>query len=301
MNQSTSLIKRIVGNRVSFYFLAPFLLLFTVFTIVPVLTSFGLSLTYYNILEPPRWVGLSNYKLLFIEDDIFLKAISNTLTFAVVTGPIGYMMSFVLAWLINQIPRRYRFLYTFCYYTPAITSVVAMSVVWKYLFAGDRYGLLNFWLMDLGIIQEPIIWLQNIDTMMPVLIIVALWMSMGIGFLAFLAGLASVPEEMYEAGSIDGVQYRWQELWYITLPAMKPQLLFGAVLAVVSSLQVNDLSQQLVGFPSPLYEGHTIMTHLHDYAFVRFEMGYSAAIAVVLFLMMVGLNRVIFNILGEKE
>lgn len=293
--------KRIFSHRTSFLFLSPFFILFLIFTIVPVVAALYFSMTYYNILEPPRWIGLTNYKNLFLEDDIFLKALGNTLLFAIVTGPIGYFMSFILAWLISQIPQKYRFLYTLCFYTPAITSSVAMSVVWLYLFSGDRYGMINYWLMNFGILNEPFIWLQNVDTILPVIIIVSLWMSMGTGFLAFLAGLANVPKDLYEAGEIDGVRYRWQELWYITLPSIKPMLLFGAVLTIVNSLQVAEVTEQLAGFPSTLYAGHMIMNHLKDFAFIRFDLGYASAIAVVLFLMMLGMNRIIFNILGEKE
>ncbi|KRE45025.1 ABC transporter permease [Paenibacillus sp. Soil522] len=286
-------------NRVSYLFLAPFLILFTLFTIVPVVTSVVLSFTYYNILETPKFIGLSNYRLLFVDDDIFLKAIGITLKFAFITGPVGYVMAFLLAWLISQIPQKYRFFYTLCYYTPSITSATAMSVVWLYLFAGDRKGLLNYFAAKLGIIDEPYLFLQNIHSIVPVIIIVSLWMSMGVGFLAFLAGLQNVPKDLYEAGEIDGIKYRWQQLIYITVPSVKPQLLFGAVLQVVSSLTVFDVSVQLVGLPSPLYAGHTILTHLFDYAFIKFEMGYAAAIAVVLFVMMIGLNRLIFNWLGK--
>jgi len=286
-------------HRVSYYFLAPFLLLFTVFIVAPILVSIGLSFTYYNILEPPRFIGASNYRLLFVDDDIFLQAVGITLRFAIITGPLGYMLAFLLAWLISQIPHKYRFLYTLCFYTPSITSATAMSVVWLYLFAGDRKGLLNWWLIRLGILDEPFLFLQDIRSIVPVIIAVSLWMSMGVGFLAFLAGLQNVPKELYEAGAIDGVKHRWQELFYITIPAVRPQLLFGAVMQVVSSLQVFDVSVQLVGLPSPLYAGHTILAHLYDYAFIRFEMGYAAAIAVVLFLMMFGLNRLIFHLFGR--
>jgi multiple sugar transport system permease protein len=293
--------KEIKRHKTSYLFLAPFMGLFTLFTIIPVVTSFVLSFTYYNMIEPPKFIGWSNYKLLFVDDDLFIKAIANTLKFAVVTGPVGYIMAFLLAWLISQIPVKYRFIYTFFFYTPAITSSIAISVVWLYMFSGDRYGLINYWAMKLGILNEPWLWLQNIKTIMPVLIIVSLWMSMGIGFLAFLAGLQNVPRDYYEAGAIDGVKNRFQELWYITIPSVKPQLLFGAVMSVVGSLQVSDISIQLLGMPSVLYAGHTIMTHLFDYAFIRFEMGYATAIAVVLFLMMVGLNRIIFRLLASRE
>ncbi|MFC6333748.1 carbohydrate ABC transporter permease [Paenibacillus septentrionalis] len=286
-------------SKVSLLFVAPFLLLFTLFIVVPIIISMSLSFTYYNILESPRFIGFSNYKLLFIEDDIFMQAVGITLKFAIITGPIGYIMAFLLAWLISQIPMKYRFFYTLCFYTPSIASGTAMSVVWLYLFAGDRKGLLNHWLIQLGLLDEPFLFLQDIRSIVPVIVIVSLWMSMGVGFLAFLAGLQNVPKDLYEAGDIDGIRSRWQRLWYITVPSVKPQLLFGAVMQVVASLQVFDISVQLVGLPSPLYAGHTILTHLFDYAFIRFEMGYASAIAVVLFLLMMGLNRLIFNLLGR--
>ncbi|MCM3633944.1 MULTISPECIES: carbohydrate ABC transporter permease [Paenibacillus] len=286
-------------SKVSLLFVAPFLLLFTLFIVVPIIISVSLSFSYYNILESPRFIGFSNYKLLFIEDDIFMQAVGITLKFAIITGPIGYIMAFLLAWLISQIPTKYRFFYTLCFYTPSIASGTAMSVVWLYMFAGDRKGLLNHWLIQLGIFDEPFLFLQDIRSIVPVIVIVSLWMSMGVGFLAFLAGLQNVPTDLYEAGDIDGIRNRWQRLWYITVPSVKPQLLFGAVMQVVASLQVFDISVQLVGLPSPLYAGHTILTHLFDYAFIRFEMGYASAIAVVLFLLMMGLNRLIFNLLGR--
>lgn len=286
-------------HKISYLFLAPFLLLFTFFIIVPIITSIALSFSYYNILESPRFIGFSNYKLLFVDDDIFMQAVGITLKFAFITGPVGYVMAFLLAWLISQIPIKYRFFYTLCFYTPSITSATAMSVVWLYMFAGDRKGLLNNWLIQIGLLDEPFLYLQDIRSIVPVIIIVSLWMSMGVGFLAFLAGLQNVPKDLYEAGAIDGIRNRWQQLFYITVPAVKPQLLFGAIMQVVSSLQVFDISVQLVGLPSPLYAGHTILTHLFDYAFIRFEMGYASAIAVVLFLLMMGLNRLIFNVLGR--
>jgi multiple sugar transport system permease protein len=286
-------------NRISYLLLSPFLILFTVFTIIPIFASVFLSFTYYNIVEQPRFVGLSNFKLLFVDDDIFLQAIGITFKLAFITGPIGYILSFFVAWLISQVSQKYRFFYTLCFYTPSVTSAVAMSVVWLYFFAGDRKGLLNHYLLELGILNEPYLFLQNVESIVPVIIFVSLWMSMGIGFLAFLAGLQNVPKELYEAGKMDGIRYRWQELWYITLPAIKPQLLFGAVMQVVASLTIFDVSTQLVGLPSPLYAGHTILSHLHDYAFIRYEMGYASAIAVVLFLIMLGLNRILFRVLGR--
>lgn len=298
-NRMKLLWAEIKRHKVSYLFLAPFVLLFLFFIVIPIITSIALSFSYYNILEPPKMIGFSNYRLLFVDDDIFLKAVGTTLKFAFITGPVGYIMAFMLAWFISQVPQKYRFFYTLCFYTPSITSATALSVVWLYLFAGDRRGLFNYWLINLGILDEPFLFLQDVRSIIPVIIIVSLWMSMGVAFLAFLAGLQNVDPALYEAGAIDGVRNRWQQLYYITLPAVKPQLLFGAIMQVVFSLQVFDVSVQLVGLPSPLYAGHTILTHLFDYAFIRFEMGYASAIAVVLFLLMMGLNRLIFNILGR--
>ncbi|HEY0827464.1 MAG TPA: sugar ABC transporter permease [Bacilli bacterium] len=294
-------LSEVVKKKTSYFFMAPFMLIFFIFTVIPVLTSMALSFTYYNIFESPRWIGLANYSLLFVDDDIFLKAIGNTLKFAVVVGPVGYAMSFLLAWLISQIPFKYRFFYTFCFYTPAITSAIAMSVVWLYLFSGDRYGLVNYFMLQIGLFQEPLLWLQNVKTMLPIVMFVSLWMSMGISFLAFLAGLQNVSRDLYEAGSIDGVKYRWQELWYITIPVVKPQLLFGAIMQIVAALSVFDISIQLTGNPSPQYAAHTVMTHLNDYAFTRFEMGYASSIAVFMFLVMIALNRLIFKWLGSGD
>lgn len=284
--------------RSHYLFMAPFLVLFAVFTVIPVISSIYLSFTYFNVLQPPRWIGWSNYALLFLEDDIFIQAVKNTLLFSIITGPVSFFMQFALAWLINSL--KYRIAYTLAFYAPSITSGLAMGAIWKILFSGDYYGYLNYILIRLGILAEPFLWLQDVNTMLPIVIIVSLWMSMGSGFLAFLAGLQNMNEELYEAGKVDGIRNRFQEVWYITLPMMKPQLLFGAVMAVVRSLEVSGVAVALTGLPSPLYATHTIMTHLQDYAFIRFEMGYASAISVVLFVMMFSLSRFFMRVLSTK-
>ena len=282
-----------------YLFMLPFVVLFLVFVIAPVLTAAYLSFTYFNVLEPPRWIGLSNFRLLFVEDDIFYQyALKNTFIFAIITGPLGYAISFTLAWFINRL--RVRQLYTLAFYTPSITSAIAMSVIWLYLFANDRYGLLNYALTGIGLISEPVAWLREQSTILPVIMIVSLWMSMGTGFLVFLAGLQDVPMELYEAGMVDGVRTALQEVFYITIPVMRPQLLFGAVMAIVNSFAVFQIAAQIAGLPSPLYAGHTIVAHLYDYGFIRFEMGYAAAIAVVLFLLTFALGRWAMRVFSER-
>jgi multiple sugar transport system permease protein len=284
---------------VAYLFLAPFLLFFFLFLIMPVLVAAVVSLTNFNMIQTPDWIGINNYKFLFMDDDVFLIALKNTLVFAFVTGPVGYIMSFFSAWVINQL--RFRNVFALAFYAPSITSAIAMSVVWLYFFSGDRYGLINNILINLGFLNEPVIWNRDPNTILPVIVIIAIWMSMGTGFLVFLAGLQNVPRQYYEAAEIDGVKNKLQELWHITLPLVKPQLLFGAVNSIVISFGVFDIAVSVAGIPSPNYAGHTIVTHLYDYAFIRFQMGYSSAVAVILFILTFTLGRIAFRMLGAKE
>jgi multiple sugar transport system permease protein len=284
---------------INYVFMAPFSILFTIFVIAPVLTSAYLSFTYFNVLESPKWIGWANYKLLFLEDDVFLIAIQNTLSFALITGPVGFFLSFFFAWMIN--PLKLKTVLALCFYAPSIASGIAMSVVWRIMFSGDRYGYLNNWLLRMGAIDEPYQWLAEASSMLPIIMFVALWMGMGTGFLVFLAGLQTVSTDLYEAGKMDGISSPLQEIFYITLPVMKPQLLFGSVMAVVAGFSIFDIATNLVGLPSPLYKGHTIVAHLYDFAFIRFEMGYAATVAVVLFIWTYGLGRILMRIFSSKD
>ncbi len=283
-----------------YLFLAPFVILFTIFIVAPVLVAIGTSFTNYNMLQTPSFVGLNNYKLLFLDDEIFLIALQNTLMFACVTGPTGYLLSFFAAWVINQLKARNAFALAF--YAPSICSGTAMSVVWLYFFSSDRLGLINNILINvLGVIDEPILWTTDPNYIMKVVIFVSLWMSMGTGFLVFLAGLQNISSEYYEAGAIDGVKNKVQELFLLTLPMMKPQLLFGAINAIVGAFGVFDIAVSIAGMPSPNYAAHTIVAHLYDYAFIRFQMGYSSAIAVVLFIITFVLGRIVMRLLSSKD
>ncbi len=282
-------------HRVAYLFMVPFVSVFFLLTLAPVLVATYLSFTYFNLLQPPTWIGWSNYRALLLDDDIFLIGVRNTLFFAFIYGPVSFMASFTLAWLINQL-RRLRAFYTLAMYAPSIVSSIAISVIWLYFLAGDRYGLINYLLMRVGILEEPFLWLRDPRTTMPSIVVVALWMSLGNQFLVFLAGLQNVDPQLYEAAAIDGVRNRLQELWYVTIPVMKPQFLFASVNAVVASFSVFDIAVALAGLPSHLYAGHTIVTHLYDYAFIRFEMGYAAAIAVILFLLTFATGRLAFRL-----
>lgn len=290
-------VKRFKKNKIAYALVLPFYSLFFIFTVLPVLLSIILSFTYFNILEFPKWVGFTNYINLFLNDDIFIISLKNTLVFAVVTGPISYLASFVFAWLINELPRRIRTIVVLIFYAPSLSG--SAFFIWQLLFSSDRYGYFNSFLLKLGIIKEPILWLTDTRFIMPIIIVVALWMSISTAFLAFIAGLKSIDKSMLEQGAIDGVQNRWQELWFIILPTMKPMLMFGAVMSITGSFTVASVSTELVGFPSTDYAGHTIVTHLMDYGSVRFEMGYASAIATVLFLIMITANKLIQKLLQK--
>lgn len=286
---------RIKRNKACYMMLAPYFILFFFFTVLPVVMSVAFSFTYYNMLEMPEFIGWKNYIKLFLEDDIFLTSLKNTLILAVITGPISYFLCLLFAWIINEFKGWLRAFLTLIFYAPSICGNA--YVVWNLILSGDRYGYLNGFLMKLGILDEAIIWMKTEKYVLPMLIVVQLWLSLGTGFLSFIAGLQTVDKSLYEAAALDGVKNRWQELWYVTLPAMKPQLMFGAVMQITQSFAIADVSIQLAGNPSVNYAGATVVTHLLDYGTVRFEMGYASAIATVLFLLMVGSNKLVQKLL----
>lgn len=288
-------VKKAKRSKMCYAFLAPYAILFTLFFIAPVVISVFFSFTYYNILEPPRFLGLRNYFSLLLDDDIFLQAIKNTFMIAIITGPLGYIMSFLFAWLINELPRWVRSVAVVVFYAPSIAGNV--YTIFSVFFRGDANAYVNAFLMELGVIDAPILWLINPVYMLPICMVVILWMSLGTGFLSFVAGLQGVDRSQFEAGYMDGIKNRWQELWYITLPNMKPMLMFGAIMAITQAFGVCDVTMALCGYPSTDYAARTIVTHLFDYGFTRFEMGYACAIATILFLMMYLCNKAIQSLL----
>ncbi len=290
--------KNIKKSKVSYFLMAPYMILFFMFTVFPVVVSIVLGFTDFNMLEIPKFVGWTNYLRLFLEDDIFMIALKNTLIFAVITGPLSYFMCLIFAWIINEFKGTLRAFLTLIFYAPSICGNA--FVVWGIILSGDRYGYLNGILLKLGVILEPISWLKTEEYVLPILIVVQLWLSLGTGFLTFIAGLQTVDRSLYEAGAMDGIKNRWQQLWYITLPSMYPQLMFGAVMQITQSFAVADISTQLAGNPSVNYAGATIVTHLQDYGGgTRYEMGYACAIATVLFVLMIGSNQIVQKILRK--
>ncbi len=283
-----------------YIFMAPFLILFITFTLAPIFVAMGISLTNYNLVQTPEFVGLTNYINLILDDDIFLTAIKNTMFFALICGPGGYIASFLFAWLITLLNRA-KGVFALAFYAPSLTSSVAMSLIWMVIFAGDRNGYLNNFLLNIGVISDPILFTKDAAYLPWVIVIISLWMSMGNGFLVFLAGLNNIDPELYDAAKVDGIQNEFQKLRYITLPLMKPQLLFGAVNAVVSAFATFDVATSVAGMPSPNYCVHTLVAHAYDYGFIRMEMGYSCSISMVLFVITFLAGRLCFYVFRSDD
>lgn len=279
--------------------LIPFMTFFTVFLIIPIISSITLSFTSYDMISAPKFIGIDNFKRMFLDDYVFPIVLKNTLVFAVIAGPIGFLLSFLLAWFVNDFSPKIRTLLSFMFYSPSLVGNAYF--IWKVAFSGDSYGYINSILLSLGIITEPIIWLKTAAYLMPIIIVVQLWQSMGISFLSNISGLQNVSADLYEAGAIDGVRNRWQELRYITLPAMKHMLLFSAVMQIQSSFSVSAIAIQLAGFPSTQHAVDTIVSHMTEVATVRYELGYASAIAAVLFILMATTRIIVGIVMSMTE
>lgn len=287
----------------AYLLLLPYIILFSVFILVPVLMAVYLSFTYFDVINEPTFTGLLNYITLFTQDEVFLKyVLPNTFLYALIVGPGGYVLSFLLAWMLAQIQAIPRTILALCIYTPSMLGQVFIGVIWKTIFSGDQSGWVNSLLIQWGLVDTPIQFLLTKDYFMLIMIIVSLWSSMGIGFLAMVSGILNINQELYEAAYVDGMRNRFQEIIYITVPSMKPQMLFGAVMAIVNAFNMGWIGVTLSGAnPTPEYSGQLITNHIDDYGFIRYEMGYAAAISVVLLLIVYAFNVVAHKLFGEKD
>lgn len=295
--------KTLQQQRTAYLFIFPYAVMFSIFIIIPVVVAIYLSFTYFDTVREPFWVGFQNYINILTNDEIFMqKVLPNTIKYAIIVGPGGYLLSFLLAWVLAQLTPKLRTLYALIIYSPSLTSGITMAVLWKVIFAGDNSGYLNTVLMKLGLIVEPIIYLQSQEFLLLIMIIVTLWSSMGVGFLAMLAGILNVNQEMYEAGYIDGIKNKFQEIIYITIPSIKPQMLFGAVMAIVGTFASAGIGVSLSGSnPTPQYAGQLIVNHIEYYGFNKFEMGYAAALSVLLLIGIYLLSRIAFKVFSSKD
>jgi multiple sugar transport system permease protein len=285
------------------WFVFPYWFLFVVFIVIPVVAAIGLSFTFFNSIQTPTFVGINNYIELITLDTVFMRyVLPNTLRFAFIVGPVGYALSFMVAWMLSHLPKTPRTILAIIFYSPSLTAGVAMAAMWRIIFSGDAQGYLNAIMLDLGLIVEPIQFLQNPDMLMTIMIVVSLWSSIGVGFLAMLAGILNVDRTLYEAAYIDGIKNWFQEIIYVTIPSMKPQMIFGAVMAVVGTFQAGAIGVALSGTnPTPNYAGQLIVNHIEDFGFIRYMMGYAASISVILLLMVYAISKITWKFLGEKE
>lgn len=283
--------------------LAPYALLFCVFVALPVVIALGLSLSYFNSVSPPRFIGLANYVNILTQDEVFMKyVLPNTLLFSIIVGPLGYILQFLLAWALAQVPKQPRMLLALAFYSPSMTLGVSMAIIWKVVFGGDQFGYVNYLLLNFGLVEKPVQWLQDPQYLMPIMIIISLWVSMGVGFLSMMAGILNIDAELYEAAYIDGIRNRFQEIVYITVPSMKPQMLFGAVMAIVSTFSTGQIGMDLTGTnPTPQYSGQTLALHIEDHGMLRYEMGYACALSVILLLLILAVSRIANKLFAEKE
>jgi len=295
-------IRKRQNNKNGYWFILPYAVVFTIFILVPVLMAVVLSFTNFNAIQFPSWVGFLNYITILTNDEVFMQnVLPNTVIYSLIVGVGGYLLSFILAWALCNITKWFRTIFAMILYAPSIMAGVAMTVVWRVIFSGDQTGLLNSWLISLGIITDPIIWLVDKRYMLPIVIIIGLWSSMGIGFLSLIAGILNTDESLYEAGAIDGIKNRFQEMIYITVPSMKPQMLFAAVMAIVNAFQAGVYFSLLMGNPSANYTSQLMVNHIEDYGFLRYEMGYAAAVSVVLLLIVQLFSKAANKLFGEKD
>jgi multiple sugar transport system permease protein len=285
------------------WFVVPYWFLFAFFIIIPVFAAFALSFTFFNSIQAPTFVGINNYIELITLDTVFMRyVLPNTLRFAFIVGPVGYALSFIVAWMLSHLPKTPRTILAIIFYSPSLTAGVAMAAMWRIIFSGDAQGYLNAFLLDLGLIVEPIQFLQDPNMLMTIMIVVSLWSSIGVGFLAMLAGILNVDRTLYEAAYIDGIKNWVQEIIYVTIPAMKPQMIFGAVMAVVGTFQAGAIGVALSGTnPTPNYAGQLIVNHIEDFGFIRFMMGYAASVSVILLIMVYAISKITWKFLGEKD
>ncbi len=287
----------------SYLFAAPYMVVFFTLVVVLIVISVILSLTYYDTINFPTWIGLENYVALFTQDVDFMQyALPTTIKYALIIGPGSYALSFMMAWTLSQITHKLRTVIAIILYSPSLTNGVLMAVIWKVVFSGDTRGYLNYYLLTLGIINEPIQWLQNANMIFGIMIFVGIWSSMSVGFLAMLSGILNINKDLYEAAYVDGMKSRWQEIFYITIPSMKPQMLFGAVMAIVGTFNASGLASALSGsVPPPQFAGWLIVDHMNDYGFARYEMGYASAMSVILLVIVLTFNRISHRLFGEKS
>lgn len=281
--ETESFISKLNKQKVSYLFIALPALLFFVFQLAPVFISFFWSFTRYDVVHAPRFIGLANYKSILFNDPLFWKAVFNTMVYVIGVVPIGICLSLILAVAIDQ-KIKFKNFFKSVFFLPTVTAIVAVSVIWKWLYAGEKYGLLNYAIMKLGF--HPIDWLSSPGWTLPSIMIMSVWAGVGYNMILFLAGLQTIPHVMYEAAEIDGAGF-WKKFFHITLPLLKPTIVFVSMMSFIFSFQVFEqvyiMTGAQGGIGGVLNSALTIVAYLYDKGFQKFQMGYASALAYIIF------------------
>ena len=265
-------------TRSAWLFLAPSLLLFAVFVVLPVVAAFGISFTSWDLFTPAHFAGLANYRQLLFEDKLFHKVLGNTAVYVVGTVPVQMILALGVALLLNRGVWGQNALRVI-YFLPVVSSTVAVALIWSWIF-NSNFGVLNALLSALGVQDLPG-WLNSSKWALPALIIVAIWQGLGYSMVLFLAGLQGIGREAYEAGELDGA-VGWKKHWYITLPLLSPTTFFVAIVSLIGSFQVFDLAFVMTQ-GGPANATNTIVYYIYQNAFQFYRMGYASAAAMILF------------------
>ena len=261
----------------AYVFLLPNIVGFLIFTALAVVAAFGLALTEWDLLTPPRFIGFANYQKLLTNDPVFRQTLVNTLYFVAGVVPLDIICALSLALLLNR-PIRAMTFYRAIYFVPVVTSLIAVAIVWQWLYHTE-VGLVNFVLTRLGL--PRVNWLGSTEWAMPAVILMSVWKAMGYYAVIFLAGLQGIPTHLYEAASIDGAN-GWQRFWRITLPLLSPTMFFVLVISMIQAFQVfGQIFIMTRGGPGNAT--NTIVYFIYNNGFVWFRMGYAAAASWILF------------------
>ena len=278
-----SFFTRLNEAKWSYIFVAPAVLLFFIFVVGPLITSFYWSFTEYDAIHAPKWVGLDNYKNIFFNDPRFWKSIRNTIFYTLGVIPPVVVLSLLLAIAVDQ-QIRFKNFFKVIYFIPSVTSVIALSVIWKWLFAGEKYGLINHILIRVGL--QPVDWLMSPVWTLPAIMIMSIWAGLGYNMILFLAGLQTIPKTVYEAADIDGANV-FDKFWHITLPLLKPFTVFVVIIGFITSFQVFEriyiMTQSEFGIGGVLDSALTVVAYLYDMGFRKFKMGYASALGYIIF------------------
>lgn len=260
-----------------YFFLLPSLLAFATFIVFPVVASFYLALTRYDILTPPVFIGIRNYEFMFAGDPLFWKVLGNTLYYSLVQVPLNIVCALGLALALNQ-KLRGVVVYRTLYFIPVVSSIIAVAIVWRWVYDAD-WGIANWLISFVGLPKQN--WLFDPYLAMPSVILMNVWKNMGYNMVLFLAGLQGIPDTYYEAAKIDGAR-SWHLFRHITLPLLSPVMFFVVVISVIGSFQVFG-AIYIMTKGGPLDATNVLVYHLYFKAFNELQMGYAAALAWILF------------------